>query len=60
MDPNVKKSSVLTMEVKPVTITDPIVCKWADQRLDSTLGTRPTRSKVMRRSGTSHIDQSLW
>ena len=48
------------MGVKPVTIKDPFFWKWADQRLGATLGTRPTRSKVMKRSGTSHIDHSLW
>ena len=55
-----KKKSVLAMEVKPVTIIDPNVWKWADQRLDATLGTRPTRSVVTRGSGTSKIDQSFW
>ena len=45
------------MEVKPVAITDPMFWKWADQRLDATLGTRPTRYVVTRRSGTSQIDQ---
>ena len=54
--PNNKKSSVLAMEVEPVTVTDPKFCKWADQRLDAALGTRSTRSIVMRRSGTPHID----
>ena len=53
MDPNNKKSSILAMEVETVTVTDPTFCKWADQRLDATLGTRPTRSVVTRRSGTS-------
>ena len=48
------------MEVEPVIVTDLKFWKWADQRFDSTLGTRPTRYIVTRRSGTSHIDQSLW
>ena len=48
------------MEVEPVTATDSKVCKWADQRLDATLGTRPTTSVVTRGNGTSQIDQSLW
>ena len=60
MDPNDKKSSVLAMEVEQVTITDPKICKWADKILYATLGTRPTRSIVTRRSGTSQIDQSFW
>ena len=60
MDPNDKKISVLAIEVEPVTATDPKFWKWADQRLDSSLGTRSTRSLVMVMSGTSHIDQSLW
>ena len=46
--------------MEPVTITDPKFCKWADKRLDATLGTRPTRSIVTIGSGTSHIDQSFW
>ena len=53
MDPNDKKSIILDMEVEPVTVTDPKFWKWADQRLDTTLGTRPTRSVVMIRSSTS-------
>ena len=56
MDPNDKKISVLAMEVKPFTVTSPKFCKWADHRLDATLGTRPTRptrSIVTRRSGKS-------
>ena len=59
MDPNGKKISILAMEVEPVTVTDPILWKLADQRLDATLGTRPTTSVVTRRSGTSQIDQSF-
>ena len=43
MDPNDKKSSILTMEVELLTVTDPKFWKWADQRLDATLGARPTR-----------------
>ena len=43
MDPNDKKSSILDIEVEPVTFTDPKFWKWADQRLDATLGTRPKR-----------------
>ena len=57
MDPNDKKISILAMEVEPVIITDLKFWKWADHRLDDTLGTRPTRSVVTRGSGTSHIDQ---
>ena len=60
MDPNDKKSSILAMEVEPVTVTDPKCWEWSDQRLDATLVTRPTRSVVMIRSGTSQIDQSFW
>ena len=60
MDPNNNKISVLFMEVEPVTVTDPSFWKWADQRLNATLRTRPTRSIVTIRSGTSHIDQSFW
>ena len=60
MDPNYKKNSILTMEVEPVTVTDPKFWKWEDQILDATLGTRPTRSIVTRRSGTSQIDHSFW
>ena len=52
MDPNDKKSSILAMEVEPVTFTDPKFWKCADQRLDATLVTRPTRSVVTRKSGT--------
>ena len=37
MDPNDKKSSVLAMDVEPVTVTDPKNWKWADQRLYATL-----------------------
>ena len=43
MDPNDKKSSILAMELEPITVTDPKFWKWADQRLDATLGTRPTK-----------------
>ena len=60
MDPNDRENSVLAMEVNPVTATDPKFWKWVDQRLDATLGTRPTRSPVMDRGSTSHIDQSFW
>ena len=60
MDPNDKKNSVLAMELEPVTDTDPKFWKWADQRFDDTLGTKPTRSLGTRRSGTSHIDKSFW
>ena len=48
------------MEVEPVTVTDPTFWKWADQILDATLETRPTRSLVTRRSGASQIDQYFW
>ena len=60
MDPNDKKNSILAMEMEPVTVTDPKFWKWADHRLDDALGTRPTRSIVTRRNGTSQIDQSFW
>ena len=60
MDPNYKKSSVLAMEVDPVIATDPKFWKWADQRLDATLGTRTTISVFTRRSGTLQIDKSFW
>ena len=43
MDPKEKKISVLAIEVEPFTITDPKFWKWADQILDATLGTRPTK-----------------
>ena len=52
MDPNEKKSKLLAIEVEPVTVKDPNFWKREDQRLDATLGTRPTRSLVTRRSGT--------
>ena len=55
-----KKSSILDMEVEPVTVKDPKFWKWADQRLDATLGTRTTISVFTRRSGTSQIDKSFW
>ena len=58
--PQQQKSSVLAMEVEQFTVTNPKVWKWADQRLDSTLGTRPTRSIVTRGRGTSQIDQYFW
>ena len=48
------------MGVEPVTAIDPKFWKWADQRLDATLGTRPTRSLVTSRSGTSQIDHYFW
>ena len=57
MDPSDKKSSVLDIEVEPVTSTDPKFCKWEYKRLDATLGTRPTRYLVMDRVGTSQIDK---
>ena len=60
MDPNDKKIIVLAMEVEPVTAIDPKFWKWADHRLDATLGTRPKISIVTRRSGTSQIGLSLW
>ena len=59
MYPNDKKSSVLAMEVEPVTVTEPKFWKWEDHILDATLGIRPKISIVMRRSGTSQIDQSF-
>ena len=60
MDPNDKHISILAMEVEPVTVTDPTFWKWADQRLDATLGTRPKISIVTRGNGTSQIDKSFW
>ena len=57
MDPNDKNISDLSMEVDPVTGIYPKFWKWADHLLDATLGTRPTRSPVTNRGGTSHIDQ---
>ena len=59
MDPNDKKISILPTELEPFTVTDPKFWKWADQILDATLGTRPTRYVVTRRSGTSQIDHSF-
>ena len=58
--PKLKKTSVLAMEVEPVTATDPKCWKRADQILDATLGTRPTRYLVTKRSGTSQIYQYFW
>ena len=55
--PKQKKISVLAIEVEPVTVTDPKFWKWADHRLDATLGTRPNRFIATRNSGTSQIDQ---
>ena len=46
--------------MEPVTVKDPKFWKWADQILDATLVTRPTRSVVTRGSGTSQIDQFFW
>ena len=46
--------------MEPVIATEPTFWKWVDQRLNATLGTRPTISIVTRRSGTSQIDQSFW
>ena len=60
MDPSDKNSSVLAMEVEPVTTIDPKFWKWADQQLDDTFVTRPTRSAVINRGGTANIDQSFW
>ena len=60
IDPNDKKSSILAMQVEPVTVTDPKFWKWADQIFNSTLGTRLTISVVTRGSGTSQVDQSFW
>ena len=60
MDPNDNKRSVLDMEVEPVTAIDPTFWKWAYQRLDDTLGTRPTRSLVTDRGSTSKIDWFFW
>ena len=48
------------MGVDPVTTTDPQNWKWAEHRLDATLGTRPTRSPVTDRGGTSQIVQYYW
>ena len=60
MDPNDKKISVLDMNVEPVTVIDKLFWKWADQILDATFRTRPTRYLVTDIGGTSQIDQSLW
>ena len=60
VEPSDKKSSFLAMEVDPVTSTDPKFWKWVDQRLDATLGTRPTISPVMNRGSTSQIDKYFW
>ena len=43
--------------MEPVTVTDPKFWTLADQILDATLGTSPTRSIVTRRSSTSQIYQ---
>ena len=60
MYPNDKKISFLAIEVEPFNVTDQNIWKWSDQRFNATLGTRPTRSLITRRSGTSQIDQSFW
>ena len=60
MDPSENKSIVLSIKVGPVTATDTKFWKWADHRLDATLGTRPTRSPVTDRGGTSQIEKSFW
>ena len=60
MYPNNKMRSVLAMEVEPVIVTDPKFWKWEYQRLDATLGIRPTISPVTDRGGTSKIDQYFW
>ena len=60
MDPSDKKSSVPSMEAETVTATDPKFWKWVDHILNATLGTRPTRSLVTDRGGTSHIDKNFW
>ena len=59
MDPGDKNSSVLAMEVGPVTATDQLFLKLEDQRLDDTLVTRPTRFPVMDRGFISRIDKSF-
>ena len=60
LDPNDKKSSVLAMEVGPVTATEPKFWKWTDQRLDATLGKIPTIYPVTNRDDTAHIYQTFW
>ena len=60
MDPSDKNSSVLAMEVEPVTTIDPKFWKWADQILYATLVTRPTISPVTDMGGTSQIDKYFW
>ena len=60
MDPIDKKRSSLATEVDPVISTDQKFWKWADQILDATLVTRPTRYPAMVRVGTSNIDGSFW
>ena len=52
MDPNDNRRSFLAIEMETVNATDPKFWKWADQQLDATLGTRPTRSPVTNRGGT--------
>ena len=60
MDPSDNKSSVLAMEVEPVTATDPKFWKWSDQRLDDKLVTRTERPPVTDRGVTSQIDKYFW
>ena len=60
MEPSDSKSSVLAMEVEPVTATDSNFWKLSDHRLYATLGTRPKRSPVTDRGGTSQIYKSFW
>ena len=57
IDPNDNKSSVLDMEVDPVTATDSKFWKRENQLLDALLRTIPTRYQVANRVGNSHIDQ---
>ena len=60
MDPNSKMSSVLDMEVEPVTTTYQIFWKLEDQRLYDTLGTKPSRYPYTNRGSTEKMDQLLW
>ena len=48
---NSKKDSLLAFEVGAVTITEPAFWKWADQRLDATLGIRPQKNNATSVSG---------
>ena len=57
--PKYKKSSVLAIDVEPVTATDTQFWKLEDQLLDATLGTKLAQSPAANRGGTSQMDHLL-